>query len=111
MGALNGQLLEAWLRPPLSFIFLFSASQLDFKVELEADLIASSWESQGSQSLFQRLKGWVLSSKDGQCLIALREEQIYWYESRLAYGNARDPAAHVQQMRVLDELRRCFYQV
>lgn len=106
-GMLNAQLLQCWLKPPLSFIFLFSAPKLDFKVDVVADL---QWQAKSHQSVFQRLKGWVLVSKDGLCLLALREEHVYWFENRCSYSDVVDHEAREQRQRQIAELWRAFIQ-
>uniref|UniRef100_A0A7S4W338 Vacuolar membrane-associated protein Iml1 N-terminal domain-containing protein n=1 Tax=Alexandrium monilatum TaxID=311494 RepID=A0A7S4W338_9DINO len=131
---LSARLLQCWLQPPLSFLFLFSSPQLDFQViDLEPDPPAgeggpepasAGWfreMSEGgsdqpsraqkrdqSRQLFQRLKGWVLCHREGCCLIALREAYIDWYENRLVYAEANDTQASQERLYCLNELRCTF---
>lgn len=94
-------LLERWMAPPMSFVLLLCATQMDFKVgvlpSIERTMLAQTPEEERQkeqhQQLFQRLKGWVVTHSRGLAFVTLRDRHINFYESRLAWAEVRDQAA------------------
>eukprot|EP00931_Biecheleriopsis_adriatica_P004944 TRINITY_DN106528_c0_g1_i1.p1 TRINITY_DN106528_c0_g1~~TRINITY_DN106528_c0_g1_i1.p1 ORF type:complete len:1275 (+),score=282.41 TRINITY_DN106528_c0_g1_i1:79-3825(+) len=105
-------LLQEWLDPPLNLLFIFSSPILDFKVTAPPDAHdADAQQRRAQYQLHQRLKGWVLCSSDGLCLVALREDCIYWYENRLLLLETRDAQKCHQFSQQAAELRETFFGV
>merc|ERR1712224_163582 len=104
-----GDLLKCWLGEDLGFHFVFSSAVADFKVE-DVPSSSSQFESQMGMpkiqhQLFQRTKGWVLCDSDGLCLVALREQAIYWYENRLLFSES-DSSANEARLDRMEAMRR-----
>lgn len=94
------RLLQAWVKPPLKFHFIFASPIQDFKaypIVAEED---AKEKTSAKKEVYQRLKGWVLCDPDGFCLATLREECIYFFENPLHIFHSRT------QERVKDNLRK-----
>merc|ERR1712007_278612 len=100
--SLNAQLLKCWLGHPLNFHFIFSSPIVDFKV-VAVPTAEEEKNTQAQYKIFQRLKGWVLCDSDGLCLIALREENIWWYENSLLISFSRDNRASDKRLQQTQE--------
>jgi hypothetical protein len=100
--ALNAKLLHCWLQD-FSFVFMFSAEKPDCKVEFTNATESVAFE------LFQRLEGWVLSRRDGLCIVTLRKQHIFFFENRLVGADARTLNASRQNLEELDRLCQRFW--
>ncbi|CAE8645650.1 unnamed protein product, partial [Polarella glacialis] len=107
--ALFAKLLDRWTQPPMNFLFIFSSPIADFKVIAVPD--AAQPQRQENYQIHQRHKGWVLCDGKGLCLIALREECIYWMENRLLLLETRDAQMSEEQVGEAEVLRTEFLEV
>jgi len=106
-GQLYADLLQCWLQSPLNFVFIFASACQDFKCVPTPN--PNSKRLPNEHNVFQRLKGWVLSDREGLCLVALREKYIYWYENRLLLFECRDFQTTDQRLQQVERVRRDFY--
>lgn len=107
---LYAKLLTRWVKE-LGFAFIFSSSTKQFPVVATPVGINGCGEprEQPKYRVFQRLRGWVLCDADAHCVIALREDEIFWYENILNLAEARRWEDMEGQLQKVADLRRHFY--
>lgn len=88
---------------------------MDFKIDAIQDVTdeyispeESSLLDHRHQKIFQRLKGWTLCSKDGTCLVALREDHILFYENRCKVFDVRNAEASLEGLEAVRKLWQIF---
>eukprot|EP00929_Paragymnodinium_shiwhaense_P070041 TRINITY_DN35418_c0_g1_i1.p1 TRINITY_DN35418_c0_g1~~TRINITY_DN35418_c0_g1_i1.p1 ORF type:complete len:1454 (+),score=247.56 TRINITY_DN35418_c0_g1_i1:190-4551(+) len=117
---LYARLLKTWLEAPVAFVFMFTA-------DIDGYMAQSKWKSRGKQEeeagereesagktkihgmVFQRTKGWTLSSRDGLSFVSLRESAIYWYDSWFVNYECRDSFEMREKCLQQDTNRRNFF--